>query len=239
MSFVIMIAFVLAISFRLSIMCDSVVSLNTFDFQSVLVDDFAFSKNKNNQISLNVILKNFTRNQTSFLAAYNLTMVKINMRKFANRNSSLIFSIPLQQKQTPGKNKNDTISYFYNSFKYLKGISLNLHMESCYILCMSFMNANETLSFHYSESMCIDLSFDLYGNGSGYCTFHNTTTFEHVLYYKPMFIPIMYFLCTCIFIPVSFISSNTVDNSYWLFFPVPVANIPNPNSGMVLFKVHD
>ena len=88
---------------------------------------------------------------------------------------------------------NNQIEVLYDDKNHLKKISFSLYQSGYYILCYYFINSiNDNLSFHLTD-MCADI---IVKNSTG--KMHE----QKYVYYKPLFIPIMYSLCALMLFPV-------------------------------------
>ncbi len=126
----------------------------------------------NGKIEFETILK-----YTSLI--YNLNYVKILIdRTKIITNDSLI---------------NNHIEVSYDDKNHLNKISFRLNQSGYYILCYYFINSvNDNLSFHLNE-MCVDIMVE---NNS------DIIPEKKYVYYRPLFIPIMYSLCALMLFPV-------------------------------------
>ena len=87
----------------------------------------------------------------------------------------------------------DQIEVFYNDRNQLNKITFRLFDYGNYILCYILMNTlDELISFH-STDMCVDI---IVRQNDG------TKPEQKYIYYKPLFIPIMYTLCALMLFPV-------------------------------------
>jgi hypothetical protein len=98
-----------------------------------------------------------------------------------------------------------SVNVTYDFMDTLKSIHFNLKAHGLYILCIIFLNANETVYLlRIPFENCFDIELKRVDeNGRVLPELDETGRLEaHIAYYKPLFIPIMYILCALVFLVI-------------------------------------
>lgn len=89
---------------------------------------------------------------------------------------------------------NQSVFYSYDDSNHLNKIHFNIDHHGNYILCYMFVNSVvNSYSYFHTPNMCADISIDKH---------NEIVEVGKYLYYKPLFILIMYSLCALMFVPI-------------------------------------
>lgn len=162
----------------------------------------------------NALQIEYLRNQSD------ITSFRLTIRKFKSNETESILNkvffiknIAYQTKQTSvtsaiehthfSMHDERSVNVTYDFMDTLKSIQFNLKAHGLYILCIIFLNSNETIYLlRLPYENCFDIEVKRVDETLPESTDETRVLEAHIAYYKPLFIPIMYILCALVFLVI-------------------------------------